>query len=128
MLAGVLPLLFLALWVFALVHCLTSSPEDVRYLPKFAWLAIVFFLPVIGSVAWFALGRPKGTGPAPRLGRTATGKARSLRPRRVEEYDDPRYSPTAGITDRRSAELDLEIERWERAQREAKDREAAGDE
>lgn len=118
MLAGVLPLLLLALWVAALVHCIATAPEDVRYLPKFGWLLIVFFLPLIGSVLWFALGRPvAGARPAPRARR-----AQYVRPRRpVEQYDDPRYSPIAGITDRRSAELDLEIERWERAQRERRE-------
>ncbi|MCU7824173.1 PLD nuclease N-terminal domain-containing protein [Kitasatospora sp. DSM 101779] len=51
------PLLVLALWVWAFIDCLTTPEEDVRHLPKVAWVIIVLLFPLVGSIAWLAAGR-----------------------------------------------------------------------
>lgn len=51
------PLLALTLFVFALVDIILRPSDQVRHLPKLAWVFIVILLPLIGSILWFALGR-----------------------------------------------------------------------
>ncbi|SDQ43927.1 PLD nuclease N-terminal domain-containing protein [Microbacterium sp. cf332] len=52
-----LPLLVLVLMVAALVDAITRRDDQVKHLPKFAWVLFIVFLPFIGSVLWFTLGR-----------------------------------------------------------------------
>lgn len=51
------PLVFV-LWVFCFIQAVTSRAEDVRHLPKVAWVLLVLFFPLLGSVAWLVAGRP----------------------------------------------------------------------
>ncbi len=53
-----LGLLVLVLWVFSVVDVITSDEGAIRYLPKVAWLLLVLFFPLAGSVAWLVAGRP----------------------------------------------------------------------
>ncbi|WP_431218588.1 PLD nuclease N-terminal domain-containing protein [Leifsonia xyli] len=52
-----LPLIVFALFVVALVDIILRRDDQVRHLPKLAWVFIVILLPLIGSVLWFAVGR-----------------------------------------------------------------------
>lgn len=49
----------LALWVFCVIDVIVSRDEDVRHLPKVAWLILVLLFPLVGSIAWLAAGRPR---------------------------------------------------------------------
>jgi hypothetical protein len=72
------------------------------------WLILVILLPDVGSVAWLMLGRPQKARWHPGSTRYSTRR----RPIAVEDRPDfPR--PQAPITDRRSAELDRVLDRWE---------------
>jgi len=51
------PLIFV-LWVFCFIQAVTSREDEVRNLPKVAWVLLVLFFPLIGSVAWLVAGRP----------------------------------------------------------------------
>ena len=53
------PIVFV-LWVYCVVDVITRRPEDVRHLPKVAWMVVVLLFPVVGSVAWLVAGRPTG--------------------------------------------------------------------
>lgn len=44
-------------WVYSIVDCAVQPATRHRGVPKAAWLAIVIFLPVIGGILWFVLGR-----------------------------------------------------------------------
>ena len=44
-------------WVFSIVDCAVQPPTRHRGVPKAAWIAIVVFIPVIGGILWFTLGR-----------------------------------------------------------------------
>ncbi len=48
-----------ALWVYCLVGVITTPDPQSRNLPKVAWLLIVPFIPLVGSVAWLVAGRPR---------------------------------------------------------------------
>lgn len=51
------PLLSLTLFVFALVDLILRPSDQVKHLPKLAWVFIVILLPFVGSILWFAIGR-----------------------------------------------------------------------
>jgi len=95
-------------WIWALLDCIATDSAMCRNLPKSMWVILVLFLPDIGALAWLLLGRPEKASWRP-------GSVDYASPRRpVGPEDAPRYSPTPIITDRRSQELDDELERWER--------------
>lgn len=50
-------LVLLVLIVAALVDIITRQDGQVKHLPKVLWVLLVIFLPVIGSLLWFAIGR-----------------------------------------------------------------------
>src|SRR5665647_2839130 len=50
----------LALLVYCLIDCIQSDEGSVRNLPKTMWVLLIIFLPIVGSVAWLAVGRPQG--------------------------------------------------------------------
>jgi hypothetical protein len=81
-------LLWLTLFVFCLFDVIATDRELVRNLPKLAWLAVVIILPLIGSIAWLLLGRPRGAALLP--GTTATPPRRASR-RPIAPDDDPEF-------------------------------------
>ncbi len=55
----VLPILFLiqiALWVAALISCLSTEEGNIRALPRIVWVIIILLFPLVGSIAWFVVG------------------------------------------------------------------------
>lgn len=52
------PVVFV-LWAYCVVDVILRRPEDVRHLPKVAWLVLVLLFPLVGSVAWLVAGRPR---------------------------------------------------------------------
>lgn len=52
---GVIVLLVM---VVALVDIISSDEAVVRGLPRWGWLLLVVLLPLVGSLVWFAAGRP----------------------------------------------------------------------
>jgi hypothetical protein len=114
-LEGLAALVLFLFWIWALLDCIATDSSLMRNLPKPMWVVIVIFLPDIGSLAWVLLGRPEKAAWRP-------GSVDYSAPRRpIGPEDAPRYSATPNITDRRSEELDAELERWEREQREKRD-------
>lgn len=55
----ILTLATLALMIFALVSVITSDDWQVKYLPKFAWVLLIIFLPLLGSILWLLLGKDR---------------------------------------------------------------------
>jgi len=53
----IVSVLFLALTVFALVDIITRHDGQVKHLPKVVWVLLVVFIPLIGIVLWFTIGR-----------------------------------------------------------------------
>ena len=48
----------LALVIFCVIDVITRREDDIRHLPKWAWLVLVLLFPLVGSVAWLVAGRP----------------------------------------------------------------------
>jgi Phospholipase_D-nuclease N-terminal len=71
MVAGLFGLVFLALggliglalfvfWIWMLIHAITNKGlSDVE---KIVWVLVIIFVPTIGAIIYFFVGRPKGTG------------------------------------------------------------------
>lgn len=55
---GLLSLMVLGLWVFCLIHVITTPEGECRNLPKIGWIVLVVLLPLVGSIAWLVAGRP----------------------------------------------------------------------
>jgi hypothetical protein len=99
-------------WIWALLDCIATDSAMCRNLPKPMWIVLVLILPDIGALVWLLLGRPEKASWRP----GSTDYATPRRPVGLE--DSPRYSASPNISDRRSEELNRELERWEREQKE----------
>ncbi len=96
-----------ALWIWALIDCISTDSDLCRNLPKMIWLIIVIILFGIGAILWLLLGRPANKNSRP-VGSPPAARVR-YRSREVEE----RIPDRLDISDRRSAELDQQLARWE---------------
>jgi hypothetical protein len=109
---GLVAVALFMFWIWALLDCIATDSSMCRNLPKTMWIILVLILPDIGALVWLLLGRPERASWRP-------GSTDYSTPRRpVGLEDSPRYSGSPNVTDRRSEELDRELERWEREQRE----------
>jgi len=102
----------LILAVFALISCLSAEDGDVRALPRWAWVVIILFFPLLGSIAYFAAGRPVRSGPRAGSWRPGGGFPEAERPRRpIAPDDDPEFLRQLDAKSKREDE-DL-LRRWE---------------
>ncbi len=63
MLRFVVPLLSLALTIYALVDCIQTPDDQVKHLPKIFWVVLVILIPWIGPIAWLITGRERSMPP-----------------------------------------------------------------
>jgi hypothetical protein len=100
----------LILAVLALISCLSAENDEIRALPRFAWVLIILFFPLVGSIAWFVAGRPVPVTPGadnrPAGGATGRGRQRPLAP-----DDDPEF--LRSLDSERSKQDRELLERWE---------------
>jgi hypothetical protein len=92
----IVPFVLLVIYVFSLVDVILADSQRVRGLSKTAWLLIVIFLPVVGAILWFTIGR----------GRNSDNGGR---PRTLAPDDDPSFLRNI----RRDEEQDERIRRLE---------------
>ena len=108
---GLVAIALFMFWIWALLDCIATDSSMCRNLPKAFWIILILILPDIGALVWVLLGRPERASWRP----GSTDYAAPRRPVGLE--DSPRYSAATDVTDRRSEELDRQLERWEREQR-----------
>ena len=77
-LEGLFGIVVFALWVFCLVDAIGAQSGRIRNLPKVAWILLILFFPLIGSIAWLVAGRPEST---QRSRRSRVPRVRPPRPR-----------------------------------------------
>ncbi|MCG5443150.1 PLD nuclease N-terminal domain-containing protein [Micromonospora sp. NIE79] len=106
-------LLFLVqivLAVCALISCLSAEEGKIRALPRIAWVLIILFFPLVGSIAWFIVGREPNPG-GPKGWPGGTGGGERQRPRQVAPDDDPEFLRSV---EERTQQQDQELfQRWE---------------
>jgi hypothetical protein len=49
--------------IFTTVFAASAHKNEVRVLPKWAWVLICLCVPIIGGLLYLGLGRPKASGP-----------------------------------------------------------------
>ena len=116
----------IVLLVFALIDILTRGADQVRGLPKIAWVFLVILVPVVGSIVWFAVGHD--------WSQNDRNHGRYIEPKRHEDQyatlGDARSAHGAKRvtgTEQELAELEREIEYWEAQARLRRAKEAAGE-
>lgn len=60
LLFGLIGLAYLAFWIWMLVHAITN--KGVTDMERLVWVLVLIFVPFIGSIIYFFVGRPKGAG------------------------------------------------------------------
>ena len=55
----IISLVTLALSIFALVDLITSDASQIKALPKIAWVLIILFFPLVGSIVWLLAGKDR---------------------------------------------------------------------
>ena len=96
-------LIEIALLVFCVIDVIQSPEIEIRNLPKWSWLLLIIFLPLIGSIAWLVAGRPVNA--RSQVWRPGSG---------FPEYERP-VSATADI----DARLDEDLARLDREHEES---------
>jgi hypothetical protein len=83
--------------LYAFIDCLLTPRDQVRSLPKFLWLTLVLVVPLVGAIAWFALGRPNATRYDDGMGGNGNGGGGSANPPgpRVPGMPSRRRSPSS---------------------------------
>ena len=113
-------LLGLILAVFALISCLSAEDGEVRALPRWAWVVIILLFPLLGSIAYFAAGRPAKSAPRSGRWRPGSGFPEPERPRRpIAPDDDPEFLRQLDAKSKREDEELLR--RWEEDLRKRED-------
>jgi hypothetical protein len=94
--------------IAALISCLSADEGDINALPRIAWVLIILFFPLLGSIAWFAAGR--SSTPRAKTWRPGAGFPERERPRQVAPDDDPAF--LRSIHDERERDQEM-FAKWE---------------
>ncbi|GAA1152530.1 hypothetical protein F4556_004120 [Kitasatospora gansuensis] len=98
------PLLLLALWIWAFIDCLTTPEQEVKHMPKVIWVIVVLLFPLVGSIAWLAIGKRRDGLASARSASRSAG-------RQVAPDDNPEFLASLKKDQRdRDAEL---LKQWE---------------
>ncbi|MET8174993.1 PLD nuclease N-terminal domain-containing protein [Streptomyces clavifer] len=61
MLRALMYLLPLALTIYAFIDCLNTPEDEVKHLPKVAWVFIILLFWIVGPIVWLAAGRQRAS-------------------------------------------------------------------
>ncbi|WP_172119871.1 PLD nuclease N-terminal domain-containing protein [Actinomyces faecalis] len=94
-----LPLLVLALTLYALIDCARTPDEDMpARMPKMLWIILIVMVTVVGPVAWIIVSRVKAAEerggyvePTVWSSKEGTSFRRPQRPRPAAPDDDPEF-------------------------------------
>ncbi|GAB3416960.1 PLD nuclease N-terminal domain-containing protein [Flindersiella endophytica] len=107
----------IALAIFCLIDLgMTRAGEEVRILPKWAWVFIILFFPILGPIAWLFAGRPKNDAPPRPLPHTSTPP--------LAPDDDPAF--LADLERKQQASERERLQKWQ-AELERRERELGTD-
>lgn len=106
----VILLLTVGVTIYALVDCWNTPDDEVRGLPRLAWLLVVLLFPLVGPGAYLIFGRDHRAAPQPG------------RPRVVAPDDDPDFLRQLDQQRRRAAADERRIEQQQRRERKERER------
>jgi hypothetical protein len=82
MLRALLYILPLALTIFAFIDCLNTPEDEVKHLPKVAWIFIILLFWVVGPIVWLVGGKQR---------HARAGGGRAARTAWVAPDDNPEF-------------------------------------
>jgi hypothetical protein len=100
----------LVLLVLCLVDLAQSPDHEIRNLPKWAWLLLILFLPLVGSIAWLVAGRPVHVRQTSGTWGYGNGFPEATRPSSDTSDIDRRLEADLARADREHEEM---LRRWE---------------
>ena len=100
----------LLLVVLALISCLSAEEGELRVLPRIVWVIIILLFPLVGSIVYFAAGRPVTSAPRSTW-KPGSGFPEYERPRQTAPDDDPEFLRRIE-RERRQQDEDL-LKNWE---------------
>jgi len=59
MISAIIGFLAFIFWLWMLIHAITN--KGISGGEKVAWILVVIFIPLLGSIIYFFVGKPKGT-------------------------------------------------------------------
>lgn len=100
--------IFLAM-LAALFDVISRDDSQIKGLPKLIWLLLIVFIPLAGSILWFAAGRePKDPGYRPRA---HPSQRLGSRQTHLDPAVEPRPAPADAIDSRSTEEQLAALER-----------------
>ena len=101
--------LIVGLTLYTLLDAVRTPTHEARTLPKWLWVLVTLFFPVVGPLMWLILGRPKAQ-PAAGTPRPGFGQRRSTPAPSVSSPDDDeeylRWLKAKAERERRSREAE----------------------
>ncbi|MEO3745438.1 PLD nuclease N-terminal domain-containing protein [Plantactinospora sp. B5E13] len=108
---ALLAIVQLVLAVVALISCLSAEEDEIRALPRIAWVLIILFFPLVGSIAWFVAGRPQPAPGSGAAGLRPSGGGAGRGHRQVAPDDDPEF--LRSLDENRAKQDRQMFDRWE---------------
>ncbi|WP_236242783.1 PLD nuclease N-terminal domain-containing protein [Streptomyces sp. CC228A] len=87
MLRALMYILPIVLTIFAFIDCLNTPEDEVKHLPKVAWVFIILLFWVVGPIVWLVAGRTRRAA----AGGAAGGGRRGSRAQWVAPDDNPEF-------------------------------------
>ena len=101
--------LIVGLTLYTLLDAVRTPAHEARTLPKWLWVLVTLFFPVVGPIMWLILGRPKAQ-PAAGTPRAGFGQRRGTPAPSVSSPDDDeeylRWLKAKAERERRSREAE----------------------
>ncbi|MEU8889079.1 PLDc N-terminal domain-containing protein [Streptomyces sp. NPDC048442] len=88
MLRALLFILPLALTIYAFIDCLNTPEDEVKHLPKVAWVFIILLFWIVGPIVWIVAGKNRH---AVRGGGAPLDRYRGRRAQWVAPDDNPEF-------------------------------------
>ncbi|HOB04573.1 MAG TPA: PLD nuclease N-terminal domain-containing protein [Propionibacteriaceae bacterium] len=77
----------IVLTIYALIDCVQVPDSQLRSAPKWAWVALILFFPIVGAVVYLVAGRPLSE----RRTRQVDAPRPRPRPMPIAPDDDPTF-------------------------------------
>ncbi len=100
-------LVVIGLLIYCLIDCIQTPDDAVRNLPKWAWIALIVLVSVVGPIAWLVAGRPQRS---PSSGFVSGYPEYRRRPTTSAPDDDPDFLRELGKV---NSEHERTLEKWE---------------
>lgn len=97
----------LALVIFAFIDCLNTPEDEVKHLPKIAWVFIILLFWVVGPIVWLAAGKNRQLAAT---GHTSSEWHRGRQARYVAPDDNPEFLKSLAEENKKDEQL---LKNWE---------------